>query len=799
MVKFQLAKDAAFDFGHWMNNRAEYRSGGSSSRRVVSITCQTCGTTNEQVYAETWLCLNVHCARFFSDKSGRTAPLFLRFDRAWIERRFEGEVLPSSFVLSPDRAHYTELHRGKNLVLNHTGLQSLGKGQVCRKCHRCICRNSWKGYECPNCDDKLCCSAGTVVVDSYINDLAHADTGHPQIRLLCPPDYPQQQPIAGDGYRMDKVLIHGGATITLMTPTRTSNKVLNMDEIWTSIIDDANYGDLDLQRTMLRPDIAEVGAVTPYFHRTYGQAYDFSTTAPGPAHEHMPESVKNASVVLNHYGAAQLGPLWSGEPRPNSVQVLGFMPDMKLPWHRDGDGEIGPNTSMLMLGGDAELRIRIQLRHHIWAMQTEGAIRGAYKWQQVELLEQQVQDGSIDPEGAGELFDELTKNPTSPVEIALPLMHGSMVIIHGEEFARYYEYQVQPLRPLCAMVMTRYVDPDLHNALIGTYRQAGRRAGAKFTSRNGLWTDIPDWDDDSDDSVAAAEVDENYVAPEDESSSSNGVELRSRQPSPTSAIPNDGPLAVASPGTDGDEDVVESQSPQRPARNATVASESPSGPASTAITSPATPIAGRTPQKHKGPIRRTPKKSSRATPYAPSKPAAPSSSSPAPSASSFASAPRRSTTRTPNTKKSSSKPWSPTEDTSLLTAQSGGGQWAKDAVTSHLFPGRTAKALRERSLYLRGKRALEEQGYGSEEVKERLRRGRGSGKGGGRGRNWAKDKKGDELKKYTKRDGEGGGGGDGDGDGVGGSELGGAVGSVMKTKKEKKKEMDEEWDGDWSE
>ncbi|RMD39527.1 hypothetical protein DV735_g5596, partial [Chaetothyriales sp. CBS 134920] len=111
----------------------------------------------------------------------------------------------------------------------------------------------------------------------------------------------------------------------------------------------------------------------------------------------------------------------------NSVQTFGFLQGQGLDWHTDGEGELGDTIAILNLGGDAVFKI--------------------------------------------------------------PLVHGSIVLLHGSLFSKYYEHSLETRDPLTFQVVTRTIDEQKHNDLLRTRhtsrhlprRQQPRPNGLLFT------------------------------------------------------------------------------------------------------------------------------------------------------------------------------------------------------------------------------------------------------------------------------------------------------------------------------
>ena len=106
---------------------------------------------------------------------------------------------------------------------------------------------------------------------------------------------------------------------------------------------------------------------------------------------------------------------------------------------------MGETVALLWLGGNAELRVRLQRRYFDYRDPNEGIIRGAHNWQQVLQIDNSVKAGLLTAEQGEAQFLHIVNHPPDadhrcePEEIVLPLIHGSVVVFSGREITQYYE------------------------------------------------------------------------------------------------------------------------------------------------------------------------------------------------------------------------------------------------------------------------------------------------------------------------------------------------------------------------
>jgi alkylated DNA repair dioxygenase AlkB len=362
----------------------------------------------------------------------------LTFDPGFLEMRHTWRLAPlkPSYSLTPPPAALLGSFTGFQPLGNR--VQHLTNGLVCTNCHKCLPKIYWNKWVCSGCTATYEANPGKVDLAWIVNRPTVSYPGHPPLNPQCPPENLHTLAMARPLYKVDRFALHGGATIVLISPTMAMNS-FGADNIWVNLLDDANAGRIDLQRTLMKPDREELGIRTNYFHATFGEKYDFSERPPLAAVEAPQPVISAINNVLIPLFKDEVGP---DSEKPNSVQVLGYIGPTTLPWHTDGDEEVGPTTVTLSVGGDAEMRIRLQKKYYDGEnFDPDNIIMGARFWKELQQLGTDIEQSAIGANEASDKYDFYLRdhgNDPRP-EIVLPLIHGSVVIIQGQEFNGLYE------------------------------------------------------------------------------------------------------------------------------------------------------------------------------------------------------------------------------------------------------------------------------------------------------------------------------------------------------------------------
>lgn len=258
-----------------------------------------------------------------------------------------------------------------------------------------------------------------------------------------------------------------GCVLKILSPTAAFNEQKKgPDQLFNDILLDTNQ--LDRGLALTRENIH--AGIDGYFHRTFGVEYGVGISLQGlrtwaRSLTSATRSVKDAQALLDRMCETELEGL---QPEPsNSVQVHAYMEGMNLGWHVDGDGDLGETVATLSLGGDAEMVIRAK------GNADEGLLH--------DLL--------------GTKGDEEQR---LQARIRIPLIHGSIIIMHGD-FDSQFEHKVDCKGPLRFAVTARTVNESARTEMLAldSDDEAARPNGQIFVDSS----DESDGDDEAEDDL----------------------------------------------------------------------------------------------------------------------------------------------------------------------------------------------------------------------------------------------------------------------------------------------------------
>ena len=214
----------------------------------VESTCSSCNVLMARIYHEAWLCTNRSCPRLWRQDNGDPPPDFLSFNRNWLRGRVPPpEHLRPGLDLVPDV--YSTLTPLRNTGQMGRDLRALWRGLVCQICRKCCPRMSWEHWNCDNCDLDYPLDPGPIGLRSVVSRMNVNYPGHPPIAPSWPrDDYDHYGPFFREHCRMDRWILHGGSSITLISPCASFNANGGIDGLFDTMLTTANTGDLNLLR-----------------------------------------------------------------------------------------------------------------------------------------------------------------------------------------------------------------------------------------------------------------------------------------------------------------------------------------------------------------------------------------------------------------------------------------------------------------------------------------------------------------------------------------------------------------------
>ena len=180
------------------------------------------------------MCLNSDCAQGFwklrSDGQATVRAmtvaeeLGLKFDDGFLMRRVaQSEDYRPMFELRPSLQELWGLS-GTGLAVANT--RAIWQGICCPQCGLCTAKIYWDKWHCPSCACQWKFSIGTLPVSTVVGRATSSYLGNCAPNFSWPvEDMPYHGPEFRNGYRVDQWLLHKGAKIIVLTPTKEANAV----------------------------------------------------------------------------------------------------------------------------------------------------------------------------------------------------------------------------------------------------------------------------------------------------------------------------------------------------------------------------------------------------------------------------------------------------------------------------------------------------------------------------------------------------------------------------------------------
>ncbi|RAL16601.1 uncharacterized protein BO97DRAFT_420902 [Aspergillus homomorphus CBS 101889] len=432
--------------------------------------CPTCNLESKQVYKEGWMCLTPSCARFWTLKG--TAPRgTLTFNEAFLNARLppDPQIQPH-FDLVPDLLGTMREDSG-DLIFKRIAW----KGIVCPLCSRCIARRFWRGWKCsdellhpPSKRSHQCSferylkisplSVRSVIEEFEIHPAKRAIYFDPKLQLPHIDDrslYP---------YRKLVYNLPGVGTLTHLVANRAINTRANgPDDLFRQL----QSVDLGLQRYPLQQSIVR-GTLTAHYAVNYGCPYKYVVSVDSKGFNEACDEVLRALGRLTW--ATQQAVSEAGDQflAPNELLLLGYMEDMKIGYHDDGESSLGPTIATLSLGARASMLLRMKSKYYHGytkakrLLDGDPVLEGCAHHAERRALKDKLDAAAITRAEYDAQRRTLLGNRRgeAPPCIKIELNHGDLVVMHGEKLQKFYEHSVVPEKNLRFALTARYIKPE---------------------------------------------------------------------------------------------------------------------------------------------------------------------------------------------------------------------------------------------------------------------------------------------------------------------------------------------------
>jgi hypothetical protein len=484
-------------------NTEEVAPLGSLSPPLVQ-TCSRCTKECQQVYLQGWMCTNADCPLLFKlpsgsgfvepdEKSFDYDPRFLKQRTVWGNDDFEYPLIMDAKQIS------------KHLVPGEDCMRAAWLGVVCPRCHRCIPRLKWTGWECPTPDCGYVKDAPRVLIPA----LATRDPFHP---LSSGFPISRDVPPTGGFKLLAPLFIHPWR-IHIYAHEETGGAIFHFspsqDVIEGPAGPDAMFEELQQEKMGLdRRPLQHGSGYTRHHAINFGMTYKFAALTESESFEVAPRAVRAARSRLNWAGKLALA-LSRGKkniddeinkewtPKEfNELLTLAYLEDQHINYHDDGEEGLGDTIATMSIGFGASMNIRMKKKYFSGVNSGGGLIdepplQGSREYDSRMSIQPWLDDlrasnlksaekDDLKKAKANELglYGKIPKSyydarhepvpakakdvkaKDGPVELQMHLAHGDIVIMQGQKLQSHFEHEVKPGGLLKFALTCRYIDPS---------------------------------------------------------------------------------------------------------------------------------------------------------------------------------------------------------------------------------------------------------------------------------------------------------------------------------------------------
>ncbi|KAL4892187.1 2OG-Fe(II) oxygenase superfamily-domain-containing protein [Aspergillus ambiguus] len=419
-------------------------------------TCHACAKKSPRIYNEGWTCLIPTCKLFWTI-DGSPPPAHLSFHKSFLIYRtpFDPGVQPHHSLV-PDLL--STIDEGDQ---NFSSLRIAWRGIVCPKCHKCISRRYWRGWKCSDCVEGREEYTGACSYEKFFKispiSLRYVieELELSPIKRILNFDpkfaFPEIDDASLYPYRKMTYNIPGVGYVIHFVSNRAINSRANGPD---DLFHQMQATDLGLRRYPLQQS---------------GMPYKYVVSVDSRRFDEAPDGVLRALGRLTW--ATEKAVEGSGDAflSPNELLILGYLEDMKIGYHDDGESSLGPTIATLSLGAKSTMLIRMKYKYYNGVsragklLDIDPVLPSCRMQHERQLLTEQFQRGEI----ARADYDILrwstikkTRHTEASPIIKMELNHGDLVVMHGEELQKYYEHSVIPEKKLRFALTARYIRPD---------------------------------------------------------------------------------------------------------------------------------------------------------------------------------------------------------------------------------------------------------------------------------------------------------------------------------------------------
>lgn len=440
-------------------------------------TCQTCQQTSPRMFEEHFLCRHKACPDHWK-YNGETVTTALTYTKAYLQQReprsdsgfkpYGGYRGKNEFPeIAPNALEWWEknynAHKGIPMTKDDFGdrMYALSRGFWCPDCGMLNRRLKWSEWECANseCSFKMEGAPAFMTADQLT---AIKKTPEPNWSLKKCFDRSED---TGTHMRHHYDLQYGCCVTVIVPKAGTNAAPQGSDWLLERFQLLANDGQIDLQKQFVKAK--NIGTTSNHFIHNFGHAYNLDIDI--KQHKSFEDAPPELSIARDAVNSlCQRYQSKPGEEDFNQCYVAAYFRNNKMGYHSDGEMGLGSVIATWTLGGEGVMQIAprpVQFfgrTANNTCMQEEDLLLPGVLAREERKALKEARDAKLtaDPNDAEartaytEGFEALmkkqparkTREPETLLQI--PLTHGSVVVMHGENMQKHYEHKVSVNTPL---------------------------------------------------------------------------------------------------------------------------------------------------------------------------------------------------------------------------------------------------------------------------------------------------------------------------------------------------------------
>ncbi|KAH6697235.1 hypothetical protein F5X68DRAFT_226622 [Plectosphaerella plurivora] len=384
--------------------------------------CMDCMQPSKTIFAQGWTCLRKECSSAFEFPQGIDKRNLTYSQEILMERT---ACVASTQPIRPDLPVFEQASTSIEFRC----------GIVCPQCHGCSRRRDWDRWVCETdgCDFVYHAPPELFTLADVGKEVSDA-----QMRKTFKNNFVRSPNVESFSKKFGVYSVEGfsikdpscmtaqaGTVHVFRATDKINSRAGGADQMWHEIHDAAGRS-FTLSRNPVRTPGHKTEVLTRHFQQNWGAPYKFVVNVLSKSFSDAPDFILRALMRMSWAGHKAV---WSnrGYQSPpasddeldgltpfNELLSLGYMEGDCISYHDDGEGTLGPTVATMSLGSPALMSFRMKKK--------------------VAKDEREV--------------------------LKLPIYHGDIVVMHGEDIHKYFEHKVDPLGKRRFALTSRYIDLD---------------------------------------------------------------------------------------------------------------------------------------------------------------------------------------------------------------------------------------------------------------------------------------------------------------------------------------------------